>query len=128
MIGMQVVLTGAQWVVRVCGVVLLILGLLIWAEGMRNLISIHTWLGILMVLGLWVLAAVGARFGVPIGLAAGLAVLGLLVAGLGMTQNTLMPGSTHWVIQILHLLLGMAAVGLAESVGGRLRRMREVTA
>ncbi|GAC1312987.1 MAG: hypothetical protein NVSMB2_00290 [Chloroflexota bacterium] len=128
MIGMQVVLTGAQWVVRVCGVLLLILGLLIWVEGMGNLISMHTWLGLLLVLGMWVLAAVGARLGVPMGLAAGLAVMGLLVAALGMTQTRLLPGSTHWVIQIVHLLLGMAAVGLSESLGGRLRRMQDVTA
>lgn len=125
---MQVVLTGAQWVVRVCGVLSLILGLLIWVEGMANLISIHTWLGLLLVLGMWVLAAVGGRLGLPIGLAAGLAVMGLLVVALGMTQTRLLPGSMHWVMQIVHLLLGMAAVGMSESVGGRLRRMREVTA
>lgn len=128
MIGMQVVSTGAQWVVRVCGVVLLILGLLIWAENMRNLIQIHTWLGLLMVLGLWVLAVAGARLGAPIGLAAGLAVMGLLVVALGMAQASLMPGGTHWIIQIVHLLLGMAAVGMAEALGGRLRRLSLVTA
>lgn len=128
MIGMQVVSTGAQWVVRVCGVVLLILGLLIWAENMRNLIQIHTWLGLLMVLGLWVLAVAGARLGAPIGLAAGLAVMGLLVVALGMAQASLMPGGAHWIIQIVHLLLGMAAVGMAEALGGRLRRLSLVTA
>jgi hypothetical protein len=57
-------------------------------------------------------------------MAAGVAVGGLVVLVLGMTQTSLLPGSSHWVIQVLHLLIGMAAVGSGEAIGGRLRRMR----
>jgi hypothetical protein len=41
-----------------------------------------------------------------------------------MTQAGLLPGSSHWVIQVVHLLIGMAAVGSGEAIGGRLRRSR----
>ena len=40
------------------------------------------------------------------------------------TQDSLLPGPNHWIIQILHLLLGMAAVGMGEAIGGRMRRAR----
>jgi hypothetical protein len=124
MIGMQVVLTVSHMLVRICGVILLILGLLIWVEGMRNLVGLHTTLGLILVLAMWVMAAVSTRLGAPLGLAIGVAVLGLIVAIVGMGQNSWLPGESHWIIQILHLVLGMAAVGMAEALGGRLRRIR----
>jgi hypothetical protein len=111
--------------VRITGVLQLILGLLMWTEPSLFYLRLpHTVLGIVFVLALWVLAAVSTRAGVPIGLAGGVAVLGLVALVLGMTQASLMPGSSHWVIQVLHLLIGMAAVGSGEAIGGRLRRMR----
>jgi thiol:disulfide interchange protein len=125
---MQVVLTVTQMLVRITGVLLLILGLLIWTEGMRDLVFPHIILGLVMVIALWLLAVVGARLGAPMGLAASVAVMGLIVLVLGMSQNSLVPGGAHWIIQVLHLLLGMAAVGMAEALGGRLRRIRLASA
>lgn len=125
---MRNTLTVAQMLVRITGVVQLILGLLIWAESMVNLIGIHTLMGLVFVVSLWVLAAVSTRAGVPTGLAAGVAILGLIALVFGMVQTSLLPGSSHWIIQVLHLLIGMAAVASGESIGGRLRRVRLVTA
>jgi hypothetical protein len=125
---MSTILTIAQWLVRISGVLLLILGLLIWTEGAFGLIQIHTLLGLVLVVSLWVLAGVSTRAGIPVGMAAGVAVAGLVVLVLGMTQTSLLPGGSHWVIQILHLLVGLAAVGSGEAIGGRLRRNRLATA
>lgn len=119
---MRVTLTVAQMLVRITGVLLLILGLLIWTENAGNLIGIHMLLGLVLVLSLLVLAVVSTQAGVPMGLAGGVAVLALIVLALGMTQASLLPGSSHWIIQVIHLLIGMAAVGSAEAIGGRLRR------
>ena len=124
MIGMQVVLTVAQWLARITGVLLLILGLLIWTENMFNLISIHMLLGLVLFLSLLVLAVLSPRIGVPLGLAVGAAVVAIIMLALGMTQTSLLPGPNHWIIQILHLLVGMAAVGTGEAIGGRMRRLR----
>jgi hypothetical protein len=121
---MQIVLTIAQWVVRIAGVLLLILGLLIWTENMFTLIGVHMLLGLLLFVGLLVLAGLSPRAGVPVGLAAGVAVLAIVMLALGMTQASLLPGPNHWIIQILHLLVGMAAVGMGEAIGGRMRRAR----
>jgi len=120
----RLVLTIAQMLVRITGVLQLILGLLIWAENTFNLIGIHTLIGLVLVVSLWVLAAVSSRAGVPLGLAGGVVILGLVTLVFGMVQTSLLPGSAHWVIQVLHLLIGVATVASGEVIGGRLRRMR----
>jgi hypothetical protein len=121
---MRLVLTSAQMLVRITGVLQLILGLLIWAENMFGLVGIHTLIGLVFVLSLWVLAAVSTRAGVPTTQAAGVIILGLIALIFGMVQTSLLPGSLHWIIQILHLLIGMAAVASGETIGGRVRRVR----
>ncbi|MBV9580842.1 MAG: hypothetical protein JO057_19850 [Chloroflexi bacterium] len=121
---MQLTFTVAHMLVRVTGVLLLILGLLFWTGDARGLIPVHMLLGVLLVLSLWLLAAVASQLGAPAGMVAGAAVLGLIVAGLGFSQTSLLPGSGHWIIQVLHLLVGMAAIAIAEVIGGRLRRNR----
>jgi hypothetical protein len=121
---MRLVLTSAQMLVRITGVLQLILGLLIWAENMFSLVGIHTLIGLVFVLSLWVLAAVSTRAGVPTTQAAGVIILGLIALIFGMVQTSLLPGSLHWIIQILHLLIGMAAVASGETIGGRVRRVR----
>ena len=61
-----------------------------------------------------------------IGLTIGAFILGLIVVIFGLTQTTLLPGAAHWVIQIIHLLLGLAAIGLGEAIGGRYRRLSAI--
>jgi hypothetical protein len=109
------------------GVVQLILGLLFWTGDALSLIPVHMLLGTLLVLALWLLAATASQLGVPIGMTGGAAVLGLIVLVLGFTQTSLLPGATHWIVQVLHLLLGMLAIVSGELIGGRLRRQRLAT-
>jgi hypothetical protein len=47
---------------------------------------------------------------------------GLLVVVLGLTQGRLLTGDVHWVIQVLHLLVGLGAIGQAEGLGRRARQ------
>ena len=117
-------LTVAHWVVRITGVLLLFLGLLFWTGDARALIPVHMLIGVLLVLALWLLAATAAQNGVPLALTGTAAVIGLLVAVVGFTQTSLLPGDGHWIIQVLHAMLGIAAVGVAEAIGGRVRRGR----
>ena len=125
---MQLTFTVAQWLVRVCGVLLLILGLLFWTGDALGLIPVHMLLGVLLVFGLWLEAALASQMNVPVGLVATAAVLGLIVLALGLTQTSLLPGSGHWIIQVLHLLVGVAAIASGEMIGGRVRRDRLATA
>ena len=118
----------AQWLVRVSGVLLLILGLLFWTGDALGLIPVHMLLGVVLVFGLWLEAALASQMNVPVGMVAAAAVLGLIVLVLGLTQTSLLPGSGHWIIQVLHLLVGLAAIASGEMIGGRVRRNRLATA
>ncbi len=111
-------------VLRVCATIALILGIIFWASTTRGvLVPIHMLLGILVTLSLWVLGvAIATVKGGNIVLATGAIVLGILVVLLGLNQNQILVGSGHWVIQVLHLLFGLLAIGLGEAIAGRYRR------
>jgi hypothetical protein len=112
-------ITALQMAIRAVGVVEIVLGLLFWTGNAHGLVDLHQLLGILLVLGLWTVAALAHRAGVPAGLVAAAALWGLVVPIVGLTQRELLPGSAHWVIQVIHLLLGIGLLGLAESLATR---------
>src|SRR5579859_4017568 len=122
MIGMPRILTISHMLIRITGILLLILGLLIWAENMANLIPIHMLLGLILVLSMWVFAVAAVSAGAGMGVGIGVAVVGLIVLALGMTQDPVFGGSL--VIKIVHLLVGLVAIAFAEAVGGGIRRNR----
>jgi hypothetical protein len=110
---------------KVCLVILLpLLGLLFWTRHALSLLPLHMAAGLVLVLGLWILAALGARRGVPGWLVAVAACWGVLVITLGVTQMRLLPGSFHWVVRVAHLLVGIGAVWLAERIGRHLAASR----
>ncbi len=112
----------AQTLVRVTGVFQIVLGFLFWTGNATFLIPVHMLSGLLLVLGLWALAGLGARAGVQAGLVAVAAVWGLLTVALGVSQDSILQSGPHWVIQVLHLLVGLGAIGQAEALGVRIRR------
>ncbi|HEU4326205.1 MAG TPA: hypothetical protein VFS21_23905 [Roseiflexaceae bacterium] len=110
------VIRVASILLRLCGTLALILGLLFWNRSALNLIGIHMLLGLLVVVSLWVIG-VGQAFS-PGGswpFAIGALLFGVLVAVVGMRQTSLLPGSFHWVIQVIHLLLGVLAMGIGQA-------------
>jgi hypothetical protein len=113
--------TVAQMMLRFAGLLALILGILFWTNNARQLTSIHMLLGIIVVLSLWTLAFLASRAGVPIGPVALAFVWGLIVVALGMTQTGLLQGSFHWIIQVVHLLVGLGAMGMGENLGARIK-------
>src|SRR5262245_14833619 len=112
----------AQILVRVAGLTQIVLGVLFWTGNALTLIPIHMLVGSVLVLLLWILAGVGLWAGVSRGRVALAIVWGVVVVALGMTQNELLPGSAHWVIQVLHLLVGLAAIGMAEGLAVRIKQ------
>src|SRR5262245_40507932 len=112
----------ASIVLRVCGGLAVMLVLLFWSGNGLNLLPLHMLLGVVVVLSLWI---VGIAQAFPSGgswpLALGALLLGLLVLVVGMRQTTLLVGPFHWVIQVVHLLLGILAVGLGQIAAARWR-------
>jgi hypothetical protein len=116
---MRSTVTALQMGIRVVWLVQLALGLAFWTGNALGLVDLHQLLGILLALGLWTQAALALRAGVPAGLVAGAAVWGLIVLVVGLTQRELLVGSAHWVIEVIHLLLGIGLIGLAENLATR---------
>jgi hypothetical protein len=114
----------ASLLARVCGATALLLGAFMWLGMGAGLRPMHMLLGFVLVLALWALSIVAASSNLY-----GLALLGILwglvVAGLGSAQVNIMPGASHWVIQVVHLLVGASAAGLAEAIARRVRLRRQ---
>jgi uncharacterized membrane protein HdeD (DUF308 family) len=121
---MRTTLNIARYLVRITGVIQIVLGLLFWAGQALSLIPVHMLSGTLLVLSLWVIAALAARAGVDSRFVALAFVWGLVTIALGLTQGDLLPGPAHIVIQILHLLIGLGAIGQAESLARRIEHSR----
>jgi hypothetical protein len=119
---MRTTATVAQMAVRLLGLVLIVLGILFWTGNALSLVPVHMLAGLLLVLSLWTLAFLAARSGVQPGFVALAFLWGLLVPVLGLTQGMLLVGSGHWLVQVLHLLVGLAAIGQAEGLGQRIKR------
>jgi len=111
---MRSTITAIQMGIRVVWLVQLALGVLFWTGNATGLVDLHQLLGILLVLALWTQALLAARAGVEPRLVAVAAVWGLLVVIVGLTQTSLLTGSLHWLVQVIHLLLGIGLIGLAE--------------
>ncbi|HVX39933.1 MAG TPA: hypothetical protein VHB25_10200 [Gemmatimonadaceae bacterium] len=110
-------------IARLLGVVQIVVGVAIWIRGAsQGVVAFHAAAGSLFVLALWIIGVI-ALFALP---RRGLALFTLLWGGLvlwfGMAQTTLLVGSAHWAIRVAHLLVGLAAMGLAEALGGATRR------
>ncbi len=80
--------------------------------------------GFVLVLSVWTLAVLAAIAGVSRGFVVLVIVWGVIVLVLGLTQTQLLPGDFHWVIQVLHLLVGLGAIGQAEGLAARIKNLR----
>lgn len=102
--------------VRLTGAFQILSGLLFWTGNVLPLVPIHMLSGLILVLSLWALAIMALVSGVRRGLAVLSGVWGLIVVALGATQTAILPGNYHWVIHVLHLAVGLAAMGLAQGL------------
>ena len=116
------VVTITQWVLRVSALLALILGILFWTGSAPDaLIPVHIVLGVLVTISLWVLGFVfGRARGGNWGLASVAIVWGILVIGVGGSQIGQDPSTA---IKIIHLLIGLVAIGIGEMVAGRYKRL-----
>ncbi len=115
---------------RLCVLLALIFGILLWVNAIPDWgVMIHMTLGLLAVIALWLLAfGIGtARKGRSLGLAIGAFVLGLLLPIVGLGQlSWLYLGNAHIAVQILHLILGLGAIGLGEAIAARYKRQNKL--
>ena len=113
------VLTITLMILRLAVLVALIFGILLWLDIATNLIPVHMLIGIIVVLSLWIIGMVqGFMKGGSLPFAGLTFVVGLALAIVGLYQQQWLIGSAHWVIRVIHLLLGLSAIALAEMIVG----------
>lgn len=117
---MKAAIVSARVLLGISGVALLLLGILFWTGHALTLIPLHMLLGALLVLSMWMLVALSFYARMAMTLAAVVLVWSLIVPLLGMAQMRLLPGGAHWIVQVLHLLVGVAAMGLGGVLAKRL--------
>lgn len=101
----------------------LVLGILFWSGNEPGgLVLLHMLVGIAFVVLLWVIGTLAALRTGNIGLQVGTFLVGLLIAIVGLSQQNILTGPSHWVVRVVHLLLAVIGIGLAEMAGARVRR------
>jgi hypothetical protein len=109
---------------RLLGVLLILLGAAIWLGFGRGIVPVHAILGSLLVLDAWIIAVI-ALFALPSRAVPLFALaLGGVVVWFGVAQTTFLVGSAHWAVRLLHLLLGIALLGLIERLSKAVRLHR----
>ncbi|MEP6992214.1 MAG: hypothetical protein ABJA80_14880 [bacterium] len=96
-----------------------VMGIALWmgyAQGMRNA---HMAIGVVFVVLLWAIAGFALAKRHRPGLAVLAIVWGLVIAGFGMVQTTLLVGDLHWVVKVAHLVIGLVAMPMAELLAKR---------
>lgn len=113
-----------QWVTRTAGLLALILGLLIGRLSYDWVPRTHVMLGLLVLIALFVIAIYGFFAGLPVMLPLVALVWIAVTLYVAVQQIHLLTGDTHWIVQVVHALLGIGAIGLAEAIGARISRQR----
>jgi len=114
-------ITPLRWCARIAGLLAFVLGMMLGRVPMAALFHLHMTLGGLVVVALLLCALLSAGK-VPaakVGLGILWAAVTLLVA---LRQNQMLAGSGHWVIQVVHAVLGIGAIGLTEMLGAARER------
>jgi hypothetical protein len=104
----------------ITGLIQIVLGVLFWTGHALGLITLHMIIGAVFVLCLLTLSVLGFRAGHPAQAAGGL-VWGVIVLAFGMTQAQILPGQYHWVVRVLHLVMGLIAMGVARGLTVRIQ-------
>lgn len=99
---------------RAAMAVQVILGIGFWAGHWTSLVNVHMAIGSLFVISLWVISGIAGAHGRPGRVVAFGFVWGVVVLALGMTQQSILVGDLHWIVRVLHLVVGIAAMPIAE--------------
>ena len=112
-----------QIIVGLAGLCALVLGLVIWIVNI-DLTDIHMLVGLFVTLGLLVMSIIaltarGLRIWGTVGI-----VYAIVVLIFGVSQSTMLVGHLHWLIQMLHMLVGIGAIVLTGFLGARYRTLK----
>lgn len=114
---MRIITNIILWIVRVAGTVQLVLGALFWMGHAYTFIPLHIINGVLIVLTLWTVAMLALVVRARRGLAVCALLWGLALPAFGLRHAAVLVGPMHWIVRVVHLLMGLFAMGLAGTLG-----------
>lgn len=103
---------------RLLAAVQVILGIGFWTGHWYGLVNLHMAVGSLYVLAFWAIAIAALAGKRSVGLAVASLVWGVVIAGFGMAQRGMLIGDYHWIIRVLHLVIALSAMPMAERLAG----------
>jgi hypothetical protein len=104
---------------RIAVTLQIIVGIALWTGHWTTLVGTHMMIGSIYVVLLWIIAVIALVRRRYVGLALFAIVWGLVIAWLGYAQQGIMPGSLHWIVRLVHLIVGVSAMPVAERLVGR---------
>ncbi|HEY7212830.1 MAG TPA: hypothetical protein VH477_21305 [Bryobacteraceae bacterium] len=110
------------WILRIAFLAALALGLALWTGHGYQYLKFHMWIGFAMTFDLLLLAVAGFLARVPPVLPLITVLWAAAMPFVGIWQMRAVPGSNHWIVQVLHLILGLGAIGLGEALSKRVLR------
>lgn len=113
---------------RIAVTLQVIVGIAMWTGHWTTMVGAHMTIGSIYVLLLWIIAIIALVRRRYVGLALFAIVWGLVIAWLGYAQQGILPGSTHWIVRLVHLIVGVAAMPVAEKLAGRAEVTERVAA
>ena len=115
------IVTLLRWIARLDGLAALILGGILWS-GSRGSLKIHIITGFILTLTLLLVALLSFFLRVRPALPIVAIAWAILLPYVGFAQLKLVPGASHVVVQLIHLVIGICAIGLVEAVGAKIVR------
>jgi len=110
---------------RIAFVLALALGIALWTGHGYEYLRVHMWLGFIITFDLLLLAIAGLLARVNPLLSLVTIVVAAALPVFGIAQMRIVPGSNHWIVEVIHLVIGLAAVALGEALCKRsLLRLR----
>ena len=105
---------------RVAAGIQVVLGIGFWTGHWYGAVPVHMTVGSSYVVLLWILAVIALVQRRVVGVALFAILWGALVAALGYAQQGILAGSDfHWIVRVVHLLVSLSALGLAERLAAR---------
>jgi hypothetical protein len=105
------------WLVRITGTLQLVLGALFWTGHAYGYVPLHIINGFVFVATLWTIAVLALVAQTRRRLAVFALVWGVALPAFGIVQATVLIGPMHWIVRVIHFLMGFAAMALGGMLG-----------
>jgi len=125
---MRTTLNICLLIVRIAGLLQLVGGILFWAGYALTYVPLHMAVGSILVLALWTIAAAAFMKQTRRPFALFVFVWGPALAVFGVMQSRVLIGPNHWIIRLVHLLMGAIALGAGTALAKSLLAPAPTTA